>query len=156
MKTIKILLSFVAINMCTTIFSQISEKGNVNLHIGTIIYYNTFSLGYESKSLLKSNRHQLRTNVRLGMWTSSIFDKNKGSLTSLGGTYLFGNKHYIEFSSEVVFHFDRGLKGQTLSYIGTTYRPFLGYRWENPERKILTRIGFGWYEVVQIGIGYKI
>lgn len=57
---------------------------------------------------------------------------------------------------DVVFHFDKGLKGQSITYFGALYRPFLGYRWQNPDRKIMAKIGVGWYEVVQFGIGFKL
>lgn len=156
MKMSKITPTIISLFFCTTLFSQMKERGNVNLHFGSLAVYSTYSVGYESPYLLSKDKHHLTMNMRLGGWSASVLNKNNGSLTSVGGTYLFGNKHCLEFSSDLVFHFDKGLKGQPLTYIGTTYRPFLGYRWQNPENRFLARFGVGWYEIIQFGIGFKI
>lgn len=136
--------------------SQESAKGNVNAHFGTLGVYSAYSLGYETPTLLKFDKHKFRINARFGGWSSSFTEKNNGSLASIGGTYLFGNKHHLEFSSDAVFHFDRGLKGQTITYIAAWYRPFLGYRYESETSRFMGRIGVGWKEVFQVGIGYKL
>jgi hypothetical protein len=137
--------------------SASKDKGNLHFHFGIIMVYNTFSIGYESSNLIKnSERHQLRALLRAGVWNSSFANKNTGVHSSLGISYLFGKKnHYLEHSSELVTHFDRGLKGQTIVYIGALYRPYLGYRYQPSDKRIIAKIGVGWREVIQIGIGYR-
>lgn len=157
MKALRLIIAFLLINdLCKNGYTQSPDRGSITLHAGSLFYYNTYSLGYESPALWSKNQHQVRINGRVGGWSAFIIQKNKGILTSIGGTYLLGTKHCLEISSEVVFHFDKSLKGQSVSYIGALYRPFLGYRWQNPDRKIATRIGVGWYEIIQFGIGFRI
>lgn len=156
MKMSKVIPTIISLCFSTSLFSQITERGNVNLHFGSLAIYSSYSIGYESPALLSKDKHHITMNARWGAWSASILNRNNGSLTSVGGTYLFGNKHCFEFSSDLVFHFDKGLKGQPITYIGTIYRPFLGYRWQNPENRFLVRFGFGWYEIFQVGIGYRL
>ena len=137
---------------------EVKDKGNINVHFGTIIVYNTYSIGYESFNLLNnSDQHQLRPVIRMGGWGSSFTSKNKGAQSSLGVTYLFGKgDHLLEHCSEIVFHYDRGLKGQSIVYIGSMYRPYLGYRYQPRNKKIIAKIGLGWKEVIQFGFGYRL
>jgi hypothetical protein len=133
------------------------DRGNINFHFGSIIAYKTYSIGYESFDLLKNtNHHQLRAIIRFGGWKSTFMNTNTGSQQSIGLSYLYGKtNHFLEFSSELVNHFDRGLKGQSIVYIGSMYRPFLGYRYQPVDKKIVARLGVGWKEVFQIGLGYR-
>ena len=136
--------------------AQTEGRHNINLHLGSLAVYNTFSIGYEYHDLMNAiDKHQLKPVIRGGGWGASIINKNKGVQTSLGLSYLYGRKHMLEFASEYVVHFDKGLKGQSITYIAATYRPFLGYRYEG-EKKMIFRIGAGWKEVVQFGVGYKL
>ena len=152
----KYLLLILTLNMTLLSFAQ--DRGNINLHFGTIIVYQTYSLGYETPNLLKnSEKHQLSPLIRIGGWKSSISEKNTGFQSALGFSYLFGaNNHHLEFSNEIVTHFDKGLKGQSTVYIASLYRPFLGYRYQSKNNKFIGRIGFGWKELLQIGIGFKL
>ncbi len=142
------------------VFSQTGskDKGNVNFHFGTIIVYTTYSIGYESFDLIKKiEKHQLRPTVRGGVWKSTFMNKNIGTQSSLGLTYLFGKgKHFFEHSSEIISHYDKGLKGQRIVYIGSLYRPYLGYRFQPPNKKVIIKVGVGWREVIQIGFGYNL
>jgi hypothetical protein len=106
----------------------ILDKGNINVHFGTIVVYNTFSIGYEFPDLLKKSlKHTIRPLIRLGVWNSNLVHFNRGTQGTIGFTYVFGRtKHHFEHSSEFVMHFDKGLKGQTIVYIGSLYRPFIG------------------------------
>ncbi|MFT5820511.1 MAG: hypothetical protein ACI8ZM_001754 [Crocinitomix sp.] len=137
--------------------SNDNDKGNVNIHFGTLMVYSTYSIGYESFGLLKNiGKHQVRPVIRIGGWQSSYAEQNKGVQSSLGITYLFGGKsHFIEHSSEIVTHFDKGLKGQSIVFIGAMYRPYLGYRYQPLDKKIIAKIGVGWKELIQIGFGLR-
>jgi len=149
---------FVLFEFCS--FSQ-KNRGNINVLYGTIIAYKTYSIGYESldlfnTSIIHSDKHHLSALVRFGGWNSTVSIENSGIQTAFGVSYLYGkNNHYFEHSSEVVIHFDQSLKGNGLNFIGTLYRPFIGYRFQPLEKKFLFRIGIGWKEALQIGFGYR-
>ena len=149
---------FVSLNLLCgkSVFSQ--ERGNLNLHYGTLAVYNTYAIGYELFDLLKnSERHHISPLIRIGGWNSSISEKNRGFQSSFGFSYLLGKKnHHLELTNEIVAHFDKGLKGQDIVYIGSLYRPFLGYRYQSVSNKFIGRFGFGWKELLQIGIGFKL
>ena len=134
------------------------DRGNINFHFGTVVVYNTYSIGFESCDLIKNKeRHQIRPLVRFGGWNSSFASKNIGTQSSIGLSYLFGNgNHFFEQSSEIVSHFDRGLKGQTIVFVGTQYRLYLGYRYQPLDKRIIVKIGFGWKELIQFGFGYRL
>ncbi|MEO9531365.1 MAG: hypothetical protein ABJG68_13765 [Crocinitomicaceae bacterium] len=137
--------------------TQEKEKGNVNIHVGTMLFYNTISLGYESFDFTKNlQKLQVRGNVKTGLWSASILDANLGFQSAAGISFLYGNNHKIEFSNDIVFHFDKSIKHNGMTYIATTYRPFIGYRFQNPEKKLILKLGVGWREVFQCGIGFKI
>jgi len=137
--------------------AQSSDRGNVHVHFGTVFVYSTYSVGYESFDLLKNtNKHQLRPFLRVGGWSASIINVNKGSIGTAGMSYLFGGEnHFLELSSAFVAHFDRGLKDQAITFIGGLYRPYLGYRYQPSGKKMIFKIGAGWREVVQVGFGYR-
>lgn len=159
MKASLIILLFLSIVFSKNSSAQsiVTDKGNIHFHFGTIMVYSTFSIGYESFNLIKnSKRHQLRPLLRAGVWNSSFTSKNTGMQSSLGFSYLLGKKnHFFEHSSELVTHFDKGLKGQTIVYIGSLYRPYFGYRYQPIDKRIIAKIGVGWKEVIQIGIGFR-
>lgn len=137
--------------------SESSDKGNLNIHFGTLVVYNTYSIGYESFDLIKKiEKHQFRPVIRIGGWNSSFINKNSGILSSFGVSYLFGKRnHYFEHSSEVISHFDKGLKGQPIVYIASLYRLYFGYRYQPNNKKIIVKIGIGWKEFIQVGLGYR-
>lgn len=134
------------------------DKGSLNIHLGTNIIYNTYSIGYESSDLVqKVEKHQIRPNIKVGGWQSSLTQKNTGIIASMGFSYLYGEgNHLFEHSSELITHFDKGLKGQSLIYIGTLYRPYFGYRYQPLNQKIILKFGFGWKEIIQIGLGFRL
>lgn len=134
------------------------DKGIATFHIGSLIVYNTYSIGYETFDLLRNQvKHQLRPSVRLGAWSSTFAEKNTGIQNAVGLTYLYGNgNHLLELGSEIVFHYDQGLKGQALVYIGALYRPFVGYRYQPVDKNIVIKGGLGWKELIQVGLGVKL
>lgn len=158
MRKIKLCTLFILLNLfySKSILSQ--ERGNLNLHFGSVAVYNTYSIGYELFDLLKkSETHQISPLIRFGGWNSSISEKNRGFQSSLGVSYLLGKKnHHLEFTNELVAHFDEGLKGQNIVYISSLYRPFLGYRYQSEKNKFIGRIGVGWKELLQLGVGVKL
>ena len=160
MKSTTRLIVFVITLFCFNSTAQDEKKdhGNVNLHFGTLMVYSTFSIGYESFDFLSnSESHSIHGNIRVGGWNASISNKNSGVQSSLGISYLYGKKnHKLEFNSEFVAHFDKGLKGQAITYIASLYRPFLGYRYQPLDKKIILRFGIGWKEVVQFGVGFRL
>lgn len=160
MKISTLIITFISILFSGIINAQseVKDKGNINLHFGTLVVYNTYSIGYESFDLIKNiERHQLRPVIRVGGWNSSFASENTGTQSSLGISYLFGNRnHFFEHCSEIVSHFDKGLKGQPIVYIGSLYRPYLGYRYQPLNKRIIAKIGFGWKELIQVGFGYRL
>ncbi len=134
------------------------DFGNVNIHIGTIAVYSTYSIGYESFDLLPATpKHALRLNGGLGFWSASLFNKNTGFQTNISAIYGFGQKkHLLDLGFGAVFHSDKSLKGEGLSYIGTLYRPYIGYRFQPHDKRIILKIGSGWREVIQLGLGWRI
>lgn len=150
-------LNFVFVLLSLVAVAQVQDRGNINMHIGTLAIYNTLSIGYEFRGFIKNvEKHQLKPVIRGGIWSASLINKNKGLQNSIGLTYLFGKNHFLEFTSEYVIHYDKGLKGQNVVYIGSLYRPFLGYRYQKEGKNLMAKIGVGWKELVQIGIGYRI
>lgn len=157
MKVIKVILLVSILFLIQNITAQERDNGNVNLHIGSMFFYNTVSVGFESLDFTKKlEKIQLRGSVKAGLWSASIVNANSGFQSAAGISCLYGNTHKIEFSNDVVFHFDRSLKGDGLTYIAATYRPFIGYRFQNPEKRLILKLGVGWREVIQCGIGFKI
>ena len=157
MKFIKYICLISTLFVFQNVLGQEDEKGNVNIHVGTMLFYNTFSFGYESVDLTKKlKKLQTRGSIKTGFWTASIINANSGFQSAVGTSFAYGNIHKIEFSNDLVFHFDKSLKHNGLTYITATYRPFLGYRFQNPEKKLIFRLGIGWREIVQCGIGFKI
>lgn len=162
--TIKIKLYFLTFIAITRPFNFIAQseskpdKGNVNFHTGTMLLYSTVSIGYEALDLAKkSERHSIRPLFRIGIWNARVATNNVGAQCAIGFSYVLGSKsHHLEHSSEFVSHFDKGLKGQPFTYIASTYRPFVGYRYDSQKKPLILRIGIGWKEVLQIGVGYKL
>ncbi|MBA2613063.1 MAG: hypothetical protein H0U95_13925 [Bacteroidetes bacterium] len=137
---------------------QRPDKGNVNFSTGTVLLYSTVSIGYESPDLLKKSvKHSLRPLVKFGVWNARVATNNVGSQCSIGLSYVIGStSHHFEHSSEFVSHFDKGLKGQPIVYIASLYRPFVGYRYDSQNNTFIFKIGVGWKEVLQMGIGCKL
>ena len=157
MKVIKLILLVSILFLIQNVTAQERDNGIVNLHFGSMFFYNTVSLGYESFDFTKKlEKIQFRGSVKTGLWSASIVDANSGFQSAAGISFLYGNTHKIEFSNDIVLHFDRSLKGNGLTYIATTYRPFLGYRFQNPEKRLMLKLGVGWREVIQCGLGFKI
>jgi|GEM_PF-4493379 len=147
--------------LCSPVWGQSDgqfKKGSLTLHLGTLAIYNTFSVGYESPDLLeKVAKHGLVARMGLGGWQASLFRANTGFQSHLEVGYLRGSgKHHLELASGFVLHFDKGLKGQIITYIGTLYRPFVGYRYQDPEKRFSFRMGTGWREVLQLGLNYHL
>ncbi len=135
-----------------------TDKGNINLHTSTVLLYSTMSIGYESIDLAKrSARHSIRPLIRIGVWNARLSVNNVGVQSAIGFSYVLGSKnHHFEHSSEFVSHFDKGLKGQSMLFIAGTYRPFIGYRYDSQNKRFIFRIGVGWKEALQVGLGYKL
>lgn len=157
MKNIILAIVFILFGASIYAQSEFKDKGNVNLHFGTLIVYNTYSIGYEGRDLIKNiKKHQLRPVIRFGKWDSSFANKNTGIQSALGLSYLLGKeKYFFEHSSELVFHFDKGLKEQTGVYIGSLNRLYFGYRYQPLNKKFIVKIGIGWKELFQFGFGYR-
>ena len=156
--TNKFLLFNFLILISTMNYAQTLDKGNFNIHYGTLLVYQTYSIGYEGFDLLRNGaRHSVRPVLRIGSWSAALVGKNLGMQTAIGASYLLGKgSHKFEHSSELVLHFDKSLRSQSLSYIASLYRPFIGYRYEPAHIRFIARVGMGWKEVLQIGIGYRL
>ncbi len=155
----KSLLLFLTFFLIQSSFTQESrrDKGNVNIHLGTILIYSTYSLGYEGFDLLKNEKHSIRPAIGIGGWNANVFERNTGVQSNIGFTYSLGKKsHLLDVGSAVVFHFDKSLKGNGLTFIAATYRPYLGYRFQPVDKKLILKIGFGWREVLQVGVGWRL
>ncbi len=141
----------------STINAQTADRGNINFHLGTFLgVFNTYSMGYESRPILAADEHQFRMNARIGGWINESFGIDKGSLVSLGGTYLLGYKHCLELSIDGVFLFDKSPEGQPFRRYDILYRPFLGYRCIDPQKRAFARVGVGRIELIQIGFGFRL
>lgn len=140
--------------------AQTNKKslGHVGIHMGTSIFYNTASIRYESPAMLTiGQHHSFGLHADLGIWQSSVSQKNTGLLNALGFTYLIGNeRHCFEHSSSLVAHFDKGLKGQPVVYIASLYRGYVGYRFRFPSKRLYGKIGIGWREFIQLGFQYSL
>ncbi len=157
MKFFKYITLVLALSVFQNLLGQENDKGNVNIHVGTMLFYNTYSLGYESFDFTKNlQKLQIRGNVKTGIWSASVVNSNRGFQSAIGVSLAYGNFHKLEFSNDLVLHFDKSLNQKGVSYIATTYRPFIGYRFQNPEKKLIFRLGIGWREVIQCGIGFNI
>lgn len=134
-----------------------SGNGAIYAHVGTIHVYRTINLGYESPTLYQfGGRHQFRLLGDIGFWHARLFNVNWGVKSSIGMVYLFGAKaSKLEINGGASFHFDEGLKGQLLGYMGTLPKIFLGYRYEKPEGRFFFKAGIGWHEAVQLGCGLR-
>lgn len=126
------------------------------VHVGTIAVYSTFSFGYESTSLIKLKKHQLSLNVGIGGWHSSLIENNFGTQSNIGIVYLYGlNKHKLEIAYSEMFHFDQSLKSKNVVFIGRLSRPYLGYRYDTIDSRIYFKVGIGWKELLQFGVGFN-
>jgi len=152
----QLILGFVLLFGSFNSFCQDNE-GAIYGQFNTILIYSNYTLNYESKDIINQfEKHSLRFSGGLGGWTTSAFNKNSGTLLNYGINYNYGSKsHLLEFGLTYQNHFDKGLKDQPIVFIGSTFRPFFGYRYQPLERKLFFKIGTGWREVVQIGLGYR-
>lgn len=131
--------------------------GAIQLSTGTLHVYRVLNLGYESPTLLQlGTKHQFRLAANAGLWQARLYNTNLGSQTNANLIYLFGgNAHKLEVNAGLTVHFDKGLKGQFLTHIGTLPKFYLGYRFEKTEQHLYYKVGMGWYEAVQLGIGWR-
>jgi len=131
------------------------NKGAIQISAGTLYFYRVASIGYESPSLVQlRSKHTFKFSVNTGLWNARLSAPNTGTQINANLIYVFGEKaHKLEMDLGFTSHFDKGLKGQYFSYIATLPKFFLGYRYE--QRKLYYKLGLGWYEALQVGIGYK-
>ncbi|NOQ73504.1 MAG: hypothetical protein GQ574_15975 [Crocinitomix sp.] len=131
--------------------------GSIQLNAGTLHVYRTLSIGYESPTLLQlGDKHQFRLAVNGGLWHARLYNSTVGTQFNSNVTYLFGGKpHKLEIGVGITSHFAKGLKGQTLAYIASLPNTFLGYRYEKSNGRLFFKGGLGWYEAVQVGLGFR-
>ena len=133
------------------------KHGSIQLNFGTTHVYRTVDLGYETPTLFNINeRHHFRVSLDGGIWQARLFNTNIGGRFGLDLVYLFGKeRHFLEMNAGMGFHLDKGLKGLPLNYIGTLPAGYLGYRYESLANRFIFKAGFGWYEFLQLGVGYR-
>ncbi len=131
--------------------------GSVQLNAGTLHVYRILSIGYESPTLFKlGEKHQFRLAANGGLWHARLYNSTVGTQFNSNITYLFGKKsHKLELGAGITSHFKRGLKNQSLQYIAMLPKAFLGYRYEKNNGRLFFKGGIGWYEAVQIGMGFR-
>lgn len=133
------------------------HKGAVHFNLATTHIYRTMNIGYESPRLLKiGEKHQWRLSGDLGLWQARLYNPNIGTRCGMDLIYLLGSeKHFLELNAGLGLHLDAGLKGQLLNYIGILPNGFIGYRFEGINNPLFVKAGLGWYEFLQVGIGYR-
>ncbi|MFK8038792.1 MAG: hypothetical protein AB8B74_10915 [Crocinitomicaceae bacterium] len=151
------ILYMIIIGSPLSLFCQ-KDKGAIFGQFNTVLIYSNYTINYETKSLFStSEKHNLMLTAGIGGWSTSAFNKNSGVVVNYGINYLFGsNSHLLEVDLNYQNHFDKGLKGQLIVFIGSTFRPFLGYRYQPKEGKVFFKIGTGWREVLQMGLGFRL
>ena len=143
-------------------FCQTDDTNPINNHtitfeLSNTVAYGTLSLNYESVDFLKkSDKHIAKFSLGFGRWSSELWESNTGFQFNSNFIYLFGaNSHHFEADLGLTYHFDKGLEKSKYAYIGTIPNVFLGYRFQKPEKHFMFKIGAGWYELIQAGIGYS-
>jgi hypothetical protein len=134
------------------------DSGTIFVHAGTIGFYASQSLGYESRDFLRGNyTHSVSAFAAAGRWHSAITQDNAGFQWNLGAAYAlcFGS-HAMEHRSLLAFHYDQSLKSNGLAYLGCRYKTYVGYRLHFARQRMVLRVGAGWPEFVQAGLGYRI
>lgn len=160
MKTI--LTSFIIFTLGSFCISQSDDKNPINNHtltieLGNTIIYGTLSLNYESIDFLKnSDKHIAKFSVGAGRWSSDLWESNVGFQFNSNLIYLYGaNSHHFEADLGLTYLFDNGLEKSKYAYISTIPNVFLGYRFQKPTKHFMFKIGAGWYELIQLGLGYS-
>ena len=156
MKIISIFL-FLSLIPAVTNGQDPHDFGSLHLNYGTIFVYSTKLLTYESPDILKNNEILgINFNGGGGLWKASYSESSKGTMLNIGMSLTVGKgSHYLEHNSALNFHYGASLKGDYSLYIGTLYRAYLGYRFQPKEKHIILKIGSGWKEIIQIGIGWR-
>lgn len=133
------------------------KHGSIQLNLGTTHVYRTANLGYETPTLFAVNkRHHFRLALDGGIWQARLFNPNLGVRIGADLIYSFGKeRHFLEINAGIGIHLDKGLKGLPLNYIGTLPAGYLGYRFESAKNPFLFKAGLGWYEFLQLGLGYR-
>jgi len=134
------------------------DKGNINLQLGTVGVYSSYSIGYEFKDLFpKSEKHALRPQIGIGAWTAVFITANNGLQNYFSVSYLYGKgNHLFEHNSALVMIYDEDLTTDKMRLSTFVYRGFLGYRYQPKEKHIILKVGVGFYEVLQVGIGWRL
>ncbi len=155
-------LIFSAVILLAAFFSSAQDEvtksyGSVQLNAGTLHVYRVLSIGYESPTLFKlGDKHQFRLAANGGLWHARLYNSTVGTQFNSNVTYLLGGKsHKLELGAGITGHFKRGLKNQPLQYIALLPKAFLGYRYEKNNGRLFFKGGIGWYEAVQIGMGFR-
>jgi hypothetical protein len=133
------------------------QFGSIHLNYGSVFVYSTKQLVYESPDLYKKNNlFAVQFIAGGGLWKASYTQESKGSLLTFGTSILLGKQsHFLEHNSSLNFHYGQSLKGNHAVFIGTLYRPYLGYRFQPKDKHLILKIGSGWKEIIQLGVGWR-
>ncbi len=156
----KNIISTLLILCCT--FSNAQSSGissqSVQVQAGTTIFYNQFSLRYESKSFYSiKEKHHFKIAATTGLFNLSFTSTTKGYLFAIQPTYLLGGgKHHLELSFGAAVYYHNKLEKGGISYLGALPSGFVGYRYQNPEKRFLFKIGTGGLDILQAGFGIRL
>jgi hypothetical protein len=157
LKTVSCVFLLLFATVCDAQDDSERRFGAVQLTAGTLHVYRVLNIGYESPTLLQLGlKHQFRLSLNGGVWHARLYNSTIGPQLNANITYLFGAKsHKLEFGGGLTSHFIKGLKGQAAQYIAILPKAFLGYRYEKPNGRLFFKGGIGWYEAVQVGVGFR-
>lgn len=132
------------------------DKINLNVNVGTSIFYNSASLNIESKTFLNSVKHKLKLSAGFGLWQFSLFDSNDGFYLNTKLVYLLGSKsHHFEVDLGANYQFDIKQNESNYSFLSTAPNVFIGYRYQRPNKRFMFKTGLGMIDFFQFGFGYS-
>lgn len=149
--------------LCTGLLGQGFQRterdaGNIVINSGTSIIFNTLTIGYESPSLLGDlKKHKLRLGLHSGLWHASLFNSNLGVQIKPQFVYLLGNAvHQLEVNYGIALYLDSNIDEAGINYIGRRQTFYMGYRLKPKTHSLFFKLGAGYPELLQLGVGYQI
>jgi hypothetical protein len=123
--------------------TEILYRNSINTYIGLI----EFNFNYERNFMRRTNSY---TNIRIGYgyWTNLQLE---GKCVEAAFAHMLGRKNsHPEFNLGIKYIIDKaGKENAVLPLL------YAGYRFENPYKRLIFRLGLAFPSIFNLGIGYK-
>lgn len=144
--TLTILLLFASFNIMAqekNLSSELKYRNSINSYIGLI----ELNFNYE-RNLLQRNHSYTNIRAGCGYWTNLQLE---GACVEVVGVHVLGRKNsHPEFNLGVKYIIDKADKEDAVVPL-----LYAGYRFEEPEGRIVFRFGLTFPSIFNLGLGWK-